>query len=189
MYVNVVPVSVAVPCAGVPSMMTGTPCESPRSSGRVTGVSSSVVTLTSVIVGGGGARKVAVTVVVAGQELLGIDVEREQVANRVSVFRTGEAVKRRESTRIRPGRGHTVEIRLELRGHRILRRVVWTRQTSRRHRATPKPSHHLFPCLRSCPWCAWVDRVELQASRAQFFVVAGNTVLIDDVAMRGRRHG
>ena len=113
-------------------------------------------------------------------------LEREQIANRVPVFSTSQAVKGGQLARIGTGRGRAIEMGLQLCGHCIVRGFVRPELPGRGHRASPKLPYHLFPRVRRCAHSPHVHLVEREPGRAEFLVVAGDAVSIEHRARRAR---
>ena len=129
----------------------------------------------------------AVRRLVAGQQRLHVDVEREQVANRVAVFRAVEAMDRADPAGIRIGRPRPVDARSPASRHGAIGGRIGTRPSGRRHRAGSKLRDHLFPDLSIRTWPCDVQAVERESGRAQPLVVAGDAVLVEDPLGPGGR--
>ena len=87
----------------------------------------------------------AVARLVSWKERGNIDVEREEIANRILVFGSSQPTDRRRAARIRIRFGSTVERFHEIRDHALVRRVVRPRFSNRRHLAPPELPDDLFP--------------------------------------------
>ena len=123
--------------------------------------------------------------VVVGQPRLGVDVEPEQIADGVAVLATVETTQRHASRCAvgRRGVDLVLEPRHELGGHL----AIGALGPSRRHQATAQLANHLLG-----DFGALVDVVQVQlrqrhAARLEPVVVAGDTVLIDQRALRRDR--
>ena len=88
----------------------------------------------------------AVALVVLRQQRLHVDLEREQVRDRIGVFGAIQAVQR-DLPRIRRGRGGGIERALEPRDPRAARRVVGLRRAGRRHLRAAQLAHDGFENL------------------------------------------
>ena len=92
----------------------------------------------------------AVRAVVGRQERRDVDVERQQIADRVAVLRAIEAMQHGPA-RIGMRRGRLVDGRLEVGREPGERRLVRTRHADRRHQAAAHLPDHLFPGRRPPP--------------------------------------
>ena len=114
----------------------------------------------------------AVRRIVRRQELRGIDLEIEQVANHVRVLGAIEAVE--AGWRHMDG-GISIELVLEPADQRLVGGRIRPPRTRRRHHAGPKFSHDLFPDSRVVADMGDVERVQHQVRRLQALVVAAHT--------------
>ena len=131
----------------------------------------------------------AVRGVVARQVLRRIDVEVEQIANRVGVFRPVQAVQAR---RRRVRRCGPVELVLEPGRHRLVDRRLGPARASRRHHARAELANHqleLFGVRVNVGQIEGIEgnlprRIHTRGFRA--FAVATHAVAIQQVAFGGR---
>ena len=88
--------------------------------------------------------------IVGRQHRRGVDVEREQIADRVLIFSAIQAMEGVVATRIGRGRRRAIERRLEIGLERLIGRLVGPRtaRTGRRHRARANPADDFFPAFR-----------------------------------------
>ena len=84
---------------------------------------------------------------VARQERLHIEVEREQVADRVVVFGAIETMDRVDPAGIRTRRPRAIDFAFQPARHRAIRGGIGARPSGRRHRAGPKLRDHALPHL------------------------------------------
>ena len=129
----------------------------------------------------------AVRRLVSRQQRPHVQVEREQVANRVVVFRAIQTVDRIDPAWIRTDRPRPVDVGLQPARQREIGGGIGPRPPRWRHRARPKLRNHALPHLRVGTWLRRIEIVERKTSGTQCLVMAGDTVLIDDFAYRGRR--
>ena len=99
--------------------------------------------------------------VVAGQKLLRVDVQREQIADGVRVFRAVQPVQRRPAG-IRRACGEPIELGLEVRDELLLLLLVRPRFARRRHHARPELAHDLLPLLGRSSDLVDVQAVEVE---------------------------
>ena len=128
----------------------------------------------------------AVIRLVGRQQRLRIDFQVEQVANRVAVLETVQAVVRGPAG-IRMGGGFTVERVFQQCDERFERGLVRARPAGRRHRAAPQLVRHLLPGRPIGADPLDVAAVEQQPGRLQPLVVAGDAVLVEEGAGLQRR--
>ena len=83
--------------------------------------------------------------VVAWQQCRHIDVECQQVANRVLVLRAVEPAKRFGATGVGVGGGRTIERGLEVGHEAVVGRLIRSGPRTRRHRSGPELPDHLLP--------------------------------------------
>ncbi len=125
-----------------------------------------------------------VLLVVGRQQGMCIHVEPEQVANGVGVLDPVEPV---DGWAARIGRGHrrAVELGLEPRHERARRGGIGSGPARGRHRVRAQLADDFFPHVRAGTDLLDVGLVEHEASCLEFFVVAGDAILIEQ---RTRRH-
>ena len=91
----------------------------------------------------------------------------------------------------RIGRPRSVDVGLERHGHGVIGGRVGPRSPRRRHRAGSKLRDHFFPHLRIGDRVGDVRTVERKSGCAEFLVMAGDAVLVQDrpgrSGPRGRR--
>ena len=114
-----------------------------------------------------------------------VDLEAEQIANRVSVLAAIQSM-HGNAARMRLRRGGRVELALERRGDGAIGVGARARPARRRHLARAQFGDDLLPLLRVVGDAGRIEAVELQAGGFQPTVVAGDTVFIENVA-RGNR--
>ena len=135
----------------------------------------------------------AVAFVVRRQELGRVDLEAEQIADRVAVLGAVQAVDRR-AARIRIARACAVERRGEPRDHALVDVGLGPRHALRRHRPGVELAHHPLPNFGVGGDVLEVARVEHHVADLRVLVVTGDAVLREE-AFRGvgreaaRRYG
>ncbi len=131
----------------------------------------------------------AVRGVVSGQQRFHVEVEREQVANRVAVFGAIEAMDRGDPAGIRSGRPRPIDVVLQRGRHRVIGGGIGTRPSGRRHRPGSKLGDHLFPDLRIRAGPCHVQVVERKSGGTESLVVAADAVGVEDRLRGGRGSG
>ncbi len=76
-----------------------------------------------------------------------VDIEREQIADGVGVFGTIESMEKSRPARMGVRGGSTIELRLQPRDQTVVRRLVRSTRTLRRHRSGSKLTEDLLPHL------------------------------------------
>ena len=127
----------------------------------------------------------AVRGVVAGQERLHVDVEREKVANRIVVFRAIETMDGANPAGIRVGFPRAIDLAFERTRHGAIRRRIRTRTSRRRHRTGAQLRDDFFPHLGIGARRREVQAIEIEPGGVELLVVAGDAVLVEHRA-RGR---
>src|SRR5258708_5923651 len=122
----------------------------------------------------------AVRRLVAGQEWFDVEVEVEQVANRVVVLRAIETMHGGDAARIRIRFPCSIDFSLELARDSVIGRAVGTRSSLGRHRAGAKLRNHLFPDLHIRSGRSKVQTFEIEFSSPESLVMTGDAVPIDD---------
>ena len=125
--------------------------------------------------------------VVVGQPGRGVDVEPEQIADRVSVLAAIETTQR-DASRLalhRRGVDLVLEPRHELGGRVTIRPLC----ASRRHQTTAQLADHFLGNFGALARRVQIQCRQRQATRFEPVVVAGHAVLIDERALRGLRCG
>ena len=123
---------------------------------------------------------------VGQQERSTVDLECEQVADRVRILGPVQPVDRNPS-RIGPGRTRRVECGLERGGRGAVGGLIRPRPSRRWHLTRAKFARDFFPRLRGIADVRDIHLVEQQPGGLQPRVVAGDAVLIEDRARGGRR--
>ena len=108
----------------------------------------------------------------------------EQVADRVLIFGSIQAMERFGPAGIRAGGRGAIELGLQPRREPVVGGLVRPRPAGRRHEAGAKLPHDLFPDVRVGADIRHVQRVEREPGRLQLLVVAGDAVAIEDGALR-----
>ncbi len=132
----------------------------------------------------------AVRRLIPGEQRLDIEVEREQVANRVVVFRAIETMDRVDPAWIRAGRRRPVDRGFEPARYGASRGRIGPRRSGRRHRAGTKLGNDPLPLLRVGDWLGEVQAVERKSGGMEFLVMAPDAVRIEEcpgIGGRGRR--
>ena len=124
----------------------------------------------------------AVALIVGGDERRGIDVEHQQVANRVLVFEAIEPVERFGAAGMRPRDGVAVELVFQPRRERVDRRLIGPRRTGGRHRSRAQLPDDLFPDRSPGGDVVHIDRLEREGPRPELLVMAPDAVLVEDGA-------
>ena len=115
-----------------------------------------------------------------------VDVEVEQVANRVGILRAIQPMQdRRAGIRMRGGLG--VEGGFERRLHGVVRRFVWPADPLRRHGSRLQFTNDFLPELRVRPRLGSIEAFEREPARLQTLAVTTNAVLFDRTGVRRRR--
>ena len=122
---------------------------------------------------------------VGRQQLLGVDLQRQQVADGVAVLEAVQAVIG-DAARIRVGGGVAVELGLQPGNERVELRRLGTAASRGRHRAAAQLADHLLPDLGARADAGHVGRVEQQVGGPQPIVVAGDAVAVEEGARIGR---
>ena len=131
----------------------------------------------------------AVRGVVSGQQRFHVEVEREQVANRVAIFGAIEAMDRGDPAGIRSGRPGPIDVVLQRGRHRVIGGGIGTRPSGRRHRTGSKLRDHFFPDLRIRAGPCHVQVVERKSGGTESLVVAADAVGVEDRLRGGRGSG
>ena len=123
---------------------------------------------------------------VGRQQRRDVDVEGQQVANGVGVFRPVQAMQRRR-VEVGAGRRRAVEARFEIAGEGVEHGALGPPRAARRHHARADLADDLFPRRRVLPDVFEIHPVEQQAAGLQPLVVTGDAVLIEQRRLlRGR---
>ena len=131
---------------------------------------------------------------VARQQRRDVQVEREQVANRVPILGPVQPVDGAGPARIRVRRRDPVDVPFEPVRHGVIGLKVRTRASRRRHRAGPQLGYHPLPDVGVAARVRGVDRGRVQGEPAgpQPVVVTRDAVPVQDRARReicGRLRG
>ena len=122
----------------------------------------------------------AVRRVIPGEQRLHIELEREQVANRVVVFRAIETVDGARLAWIRIGRPRAIDFHLHPARHGVIGGHIGPRPPGRRHRAGPKLRDHALPGVGVAGRVADIQTVEGKPAGTKFLVMARDAVLVED---------
>jgi hypothetical protein len=125
--------------------------------------------------------------VVRRQQRGDVDVEREEIANRVRVFRAVQTMEDwTAGTRVQSG--SAIELGFNRRRQRTIRRLVGLRRAGRRHRARPQLAHDALPDRGVLGDGGHVDIVEEDAGGGRrcpgALIVAARAVRVEDAAVR-----
>ena len=132
----------------------------------------------------------AVAHVVGRENGRDIDVEREEVSNRVLVLGAIQPMDGLGSTGIGAGRRVAIDLALEPRGQRVRARLVGPWPAGRRHRAGSQLPNDFFPRLCVGRNIVQAGMVQHQTGDLRLLVVAADAVAIEECALRrgaGRR--
>ena len=127
-----------------------------------------------------------------GRYFAGIDLEIEQVADRVGVFGAVEAM---EPRRRRVRRGGPVELVLEPRRHRLVHGRFGPARAGRRHHARAQLAHDQLERLRMAADVVQIDRIERQFPRRIHpgglgaFAMAAHAIAVREGRVRWRPSG
>jgi len=116
---------------------------------------------------------------------MAIDVEAEQIADRIRIFDTVQPMDQRP-TRIGLGDCGAIELGFQPRFETAHGRLVGPRRARRRHGAGAKLPNDFFPNSRARADTVHIQRVEREPSGFQSLVMASNTVLVEECALRRR---
>ncbi len=139
----------------------------------------------------------AVAGIVGREQGSGVDVERQQVADDVRVFRAIQTVKRFRAARVRPRGRCALELALQPREQGIMRRRVRARPPRGRHHPGAQLAQDVLPERRVGAHVRGIDRQQRHrhgAAPVPGVVVAGDAVAIEESPRRagdggGRRRG
>ena len=124
---------------------------------------------------------------VAGQLRPHVEIEAEQIADGVVVFRAVQAMDGADSAGVRIGRPRAIELGLEQVDDRIIGLRVRTGPAWRRHRARSKLLDDALPHVSVRGRLARIHRAEGKASRARLVVVTTDAIPIEHrLGRRGR---
>ena len=122
---------------------------------------------------------------VGRQHRLRIDVDAEQVANRVAVFDAVEAMELGWSARIHVNCGGAIQLGLEPGRDAVVGRVVWTPRAWRRHRAASQLDDDPLPRIGRIGHPSGVHVVQRETAGIGALVVTAHAVRGDEFP--GRR--
>src|SRR5262245_29152703 len=122
--------------------------------------------------------KAPVRRLVPREQRLDVEVEREQVANGVVIFRAIETMDRAAPAWIRTGRPGAVDFVLERTRHGAVRGRIGTRPSGRRHRSGPKLLDHPLPDLWIGAWLRNVRTVERKSGGTELLIVARDAIRV-----------
>ena len=130
----------------------------------------------------------AVRRVVGRQQRCRVDVQREQIANRVGVLSAIQPMNDRGAGGT--AGGAAVERRLQLLDEGPVGRFIRPAGAERRHHAGPQLANDLLPYFGVRDDIGRVERVERQPRRPQPLIVAADAIAVEDLAHdRGIGHG
>src|SRR5581483_11243697 len=107
----------------------------------------------------------SIAAVISRQQRRRIDVQREQVANGVLVFRAVEPMERFRSTGVRVISRGTIQRALEPGDEPVVGFGVWAWSAARRHQAGAKLSNDLFPRFSVAANVRQVEGIKHQTGR------------------------
>ena len=122
----------------------------------------------------------AVSCLVSRQLRGHVDIEREEIADRVVVLHAIEAMDRSDSSRVRVGRPCAIDRGLERRGHRIVDGDIGPRHSGRRHRPGVKLRQDALPDLGVRSRVRDLDAFEHEARGMESLAMTGNAVLVEN---------
>ena len=123
--------------------------------------------------------------IVGGQNCRDIDVNGEEIANRVGVFGTIQPVQGSRS-RIRSLRSRLINGCFERRSKGIQRRPIRAGRAARRHQARAKLADYLFPGFGIPCGMGCIQLFECQAAGLQLVVVTSEAVLTYQILLGSR---
>ena len=124
--------------------------------------------------------------VVGREQLRRIDLNGQQVADRVGVLGAVQAMEHRRPAGVGVERGRAVEPGLEPAREPVVRLAIRTRPPHRGHEAGPQLAHHLLPHLGTRRHVVHVQEVQRQAGGLEGLVVAGDAVAVEQRPLWGR---
>ena len=127
-----------------------------------------------------------VALVVARQQFGDVDVQRQQIADRVGVFGAIQPVQRRAPGIHVAGR-RAVERRLQPGRQPLQRVLIGTRHARRRHGPAMNFADHFFPHLGALANAVQAHFVEREICDFERLVVAHHAILIEQLALRDVR--
>ena len=117
--------------------------------------------------------------IVRGQQLGNVDIEREQVANRVPILGAAQAAQAVDAARMRIAERGPVELRLQPGHQAVPRRRLRPRPTGGRHHAGAQLAEDLLPELGIGAHSGEIGPVEREAGGPEPVVVAAHAVALD----------
>ncbi len=130
----------------------------------------------------------AVRGIVAGQQRLHVQIQREQIPNRVVVFGAIQPLHRADAPRIRMRRPRLIHRVLKLRSDRCIGRFIRPRIAQRRHRLRPQLHDHFLDGRRVWPRLRKIQRVQREPRCRSLMVVAIEAIILEELP-RGYRRG
>ena len=118
----------------------------------------------------------AVAGVVGLQEVVDVDVQRQQVAHGVAVLGAVEAMERLRAPGIGRRRPGGVQLRLQPRRDAVVLGLVRARPADRRHHGPAQLAHDLLPHVGMAAHVGGIEAVERQPGRPDALVVTGDAV-------------
>ena len=116
---------------------------------------------------------------VAREQLRDVDVEIEQIPDRVAVMRLIESLEGLTPPWVRIRERGLVELSLDPRAETLVDRLLGSWPERRRHGARPHFSYDLLEHLRVFPHVGKLDGIELKVGHLQPPVVEGDTVPVE----------
>ena len=129
----------------------------------------------------------AVAGIVGRQERAHVDVERQEIADRVVILGSGEPPDRRRPARIRAGGGRSIERGLQVADHGVVGRIVRAFLADGRHLAGPQLANHLLPDVRMADHVAGSNHIERETAFLVVLVVTRQAVFVDEGEEAGGR--
>ena len=123
--------------------------------------------------------------IVRRQQRRRVDVEMEQIANRVGVLRPVHPMQKM-TARIRRERRCAIELRLEARGKAVQRRSLGARHAGWRHQPCANLPHDLLEDIGMIAGLRRIKSGKTQIARQRPRVVTGDAVLVDQRLFCGR---
>ncbi len=122
--------------------------------------------------------------IVGRQENRRIDFERQQIPDHVRILRPVQS-RHQGTAGIRLRRGSAIQFCGQPGNQSIASRIVRTQRALRRHHPRPKLSDNFFPDSGVAAYRGKIHRVECEPGRFGGFVVASDTVLVEDGSVIG----
>ena len=127
-----------------------------------------------------------VSALVRQQQRGGVDVQRQQITDRVLIFRAVETPEGLGPARVRIRLRRGIERRLQPLEHRLTGLAGRLRPIGRRHGAGAQLLHHLFPRLGALGDVQRIDFLQGETRSLEPVVVAGHAVAVEQLTAVGR---